>query len=72
MFHVLWLNTMQRHFGLQVSLGGRVRLMITGAAPVSPTVLTFLRAALGCQVKYHTYFTLHIVSSLLSRNNTTC
>uniref|UniRef100_A0A8C9SX19 Long-chain-fatty-acid--CoA ligase n=1 Tax=Scleropages formosus TaxID=113540 RepID=A0A8C9SX19_SCLFO len=30
-------------------LGGRVRLMITGAAPVSPTVLTFLRAALGCQ-----------------------
>lgn len=24
--------------------------MITGAAPVSPTILTFLRAALGCQV----------------------
>ncbi|KAJ8335894.1 hypothetical protein SKAU_G00392360 [Synaphobranchus kaupii] len=34
---------------VQSSLGGRVRLMITGAAPVSPTVLTFLRAALGCQ-----------------------
>ncbi|KAM8940365.1 long-chain-fatty-acid--CoA ligase 1 isoform 2-T2 [Pelodytes ibericus] len=34
---------------VQASLGGRVRLMITGAAPVSPTVLTFLRAALGCQ-----------------------
>ncbi|XP_063776799.1 long-chain-fatty-acid--CoA ligase 1 isoform X1 [Pseudophryne corroboree] len=34
---------------LQESLGGKVRLMITGAAPVSPTVLTFLRAALGCQ-----------------------
>uniref|UniRef100_UPI003AB0ABF6 long-chain-fatty-acid--CoA ligase 1a isoform X2 n=1 Tax=Centroberyx gerrardi TaxID=166262 RepID=UPI003AB0ABF6 len=34
---------------VQTSLGGRVRLMITGAAPVSPTVLTFLRAALGCQ-----------------------
>lgn len=34
---------------IQSSLGGRVRLMITGAAPVSPTVLTFLRAALGCQ-----------------------
>uniref|UniRef100_A0AAX7SVB6 Long-chain-fatty-acid--CoA ligase n=1 Tax=Astatotilapia calliptera TaxID=8154 RepID=A0AAX7SVB6_ASTCA len=33
----------------QASLGGRVRLMITGAAPVSPTILTFLRAALGCQ-----------------------
>uniref|UniRef100_A0A667ZR71 Long-chain-fatty-acid--CoA ligase n=1 Tax=Myripristis murdjan TaxID=586833 RepID=A0A667ZR71_9TELE len=34
---------------VQASLGGRVRLMITGAAPVSPTVLTFLRSALGCQ-----------------------
>nr|XP_055061663.1 long-chain-fatty-acid--CoA ligase 1a isoform X1 [Misgurnus anguillicaudatus] len=34
---------------VQASLGGRIRLMITGAAPVSPTVLNFLRAALGCQ-----------------------
>ncbi|XP_075900588.1 long-chain-fatty-acid--CoA ligase 1a isoform X2 [Nelusetta ayraudi] len=34
---------------VQESLGGRVRMMITGAAPVSPTILTFLRAALGCQ-----------------------
>uniref|UniRef100_A0A665SZZ6 Long-chain-fatty-acid--CoA ligase n=1 Tax=Echeneis naucrates TaxID=173247 RepID=A0A665SZZ6_ECHNA len=34
---------------VQASLGGRVRLVITGAAPVSPTILTFLRAALGCQ-----------------------
>uniref|UniRef100_A0A8D0ADG5 Long-chain-fatty-acid--CoA ligase n=1 Tax=Sander lucioperca TaxID=283035 RepID=A0A8D0ADG5_SANLU len=34
---------------VQASLGGRVRLIITGAAPVSPTILTFLRAALGCQ-----------------------
>uniref|UniRef100_A0A3Q2XEW8 Long-chain-fatty-acid--CoA ligase n=1 Tax=Hippocampus comes TaxID=109280 RepID=A0A3Q2XEW8_HIPCM len=34
---------------VQASLGGCVRLMITGAAPISPTVLTFLRAALGCQ-----------------------
>ncbi|XP_057698382.1 long-chain-fatty-acid--CoA ligase 1a isoform X2 [Corythoichthys intestinalis] len=34
---------------VQASLGGRVRLMLTGAAPVSPTVLTFLRVALGCQ-----------------------
>ncbi|KAF7643604.1 hypothetical protein LDENG_00236620, partial [Lucifuga dentata] len=34
---------------VQASLGGNVRLMITGAAPISPAVLTFLRAALGCQ-----------------------
>lgn len=29
-----------------------MRLMITGAAPISPVVLTFLRAALGCQVTH--------------------
>uniref|UniRef100_A0A671Y006 Long-chain-fatty-acid--CoA ligase n=1 Tax=Sparus aurata TaxID=8175 RepID=A0A671Y006_SPAAU len=35
---------------VQESLGGRVRVMVTGAAPISPSVLSFLRAALGCQV----------------------
>uniref|UniRef100_A0A8C7ZXF3 Arachidonate--CoA ligase n=1 Tax=Oryzias sinensis TaxID=183150 RepID=A0A8C7ZXF3_9TELE len=35
---------------VQESLGGRVRLMVTGAAPISPAVLKFLRAALGCQI----------------------
>ncbi|KAB5565433.1 hypothetical protein PHYPO_G00241440 [Pangasianodon hypophthalmus] len=34
---------------VQASVGGKVRLMLTGAAPVSAPVLTFLRAALGCQ-----------------------
>ncbi|XP_076862076.1 long-chain-fatty-acid--CoA ligase 1b [Brachyhypopomus gauderio] len=34
---------------VQASVGGCVRLMLTGAAPVSAHVLTFLRAALGCQ-----------------------
>lgn len=34
---------------VQANLGGRVRLMLTGAAPVSAAVLTFLRGALGCQ-----------------------
>uniref|UniRef100_A0A3P8VP48 Long-chain-fatty-acid--CoA ligase n=1 Tax=Cynoglossus semilaevis TaxID=244447 RepID=A0A3P8VP48_CYNSE len=35
---------------VQASLGGHVRVMVTGAAPISPTVLNFLRAALGCQI----------------------
>lgn len=35
---------------VQDSLGGRVRIMVTGAAPISPAVLSFLRAALGCQI----------------------
>ncbi|NWZ35427.1 ACSL5 ligase, partial [Brachypodius atriceps] len=34
----------------QETMGGRVRIMVTGAAPISPSVLTFLRAALGCQI----------------------
>ncbi|KAJ0050149.1 hypothetical protein NL108_013167 [Boleophthalmus pectinirostris] len=34
---------------VQASMGGCVRLMLIGAAPVSPTVLTFIRAAMGCQ-----------------------
>ncbi|XP_023594798.1 long-chain-fatty-acid--CoA ligase 6 isoform X4 [Trichechus manatus latirostris] len=35
---------------IQASLGGCVRMIVTGAAPASPEVLGFLRAALGCQV----------------------
>uniref|UniRef100_A0A8C2RQX2 long-chain-fatty-acid--CoA ligase n=1 Tax=Capra hircus TaxID=9925 RepID=A0A8C2RQX2_CAPHI len=35
---------------IQESLGGKVRFLITGAAPISPPVLTFLRAAMGCLV----------------------
>ncbi|GAB1302547.1 Long-chain-fatty-acid--CoA ligase 5 [Apodemus speciosus] len=33
---------------IQGSLGGKVRIMITGAAPISTPVLTFFRAAMGC------------------------
>ncbi|XP_040005724.1 long-chain-fatty-acid--CoA ligase 6 isoform X2 [Xiphias gladius] len=39
---------------IQASLGGSLRMIITGAAPTSPSVLGFLRAALGCQV-YEAY-----------------
>ncbi|NXL47997.1 ACSL5 ligase, partial [Podilymbus podiceps] len=35
---------------VQETMGGRVRIMVTGAAPISPSVLKFLRAALGCQI----------------------
>ncbi|KAM6091746.1 long-chain-fatty-acid--CoA ligase 5 isoform 2-T3 [Theristicus caerulescens] len=35
---------------VQETMGGRMRIMVTGAAPISPSVLTFLRAALGCQI----------------------
>ncbi|KAM6951295.1 long-chain-fatty-acid--CoA ligase 5 [Aplochiton taeniatus] len=35
---------------VQESFGGRVRVMVTGAAPISPPVLNFLRASLGCQI----------------------
>nr|KAF6321968.1 acyl-CoA synthetase long chain family member 5 [Pipistrellus kuhlii] len=35
---------------IQENLGGKVRIMVTGAAPISSPVLEFLRAALGCPV----------------------
>nr|XP_020457706.1 long-chain-fatty-acid--CoA ligase 1-like isoform X1 [Monopterus albus]XP_020457708.1 long-chain-fatty-acid--CoA ligase 1-like isoform X1 [Monopterus albus] len=53
---------------VQASLGGRVKLMITGAAPVSPIILTFLRAALGCQVsRIHQPFPLIVWQFLISK-----
>nr|KAI8766671.1 long-chain-fatty-acid--CoA ligase 5-like [Biomphalaria glabrata] len=35
---------------VQEKLGGRIRMVLTGSAPLSPQVLTFLRCALGCVV----------------------
>lgn len=31
-------------------MGGRVKLMITGSAPMSPEVLNFIRCVMGCVV----------------------
>ncbi|XP_031426084.1 long-chain-fatty-acid--CoA ligase 1 [Clupea harengus] len=35
---------------IQAGLGGNLRFILTASAPISPTVLTFLRAALGCLI----------------------
>nr|XP_060624391.1 long-chain-fatty-acid--CoA ligase 5-like [Anolis sagrei ordinatus]XP_060624392.1 long-chain-fatty-acid--CoA ligase 5-like [Anolis sagrei ordinatus]XP_060624393.1 long-chain-fatty-acid--CoA ligase 5-like [Anolis sagrei ordinatus] len=35
---------------IQDIMGGKVRIVVTGAAPISPSVLKFLRAAFGCHV----------------------
>ena len=35
---------------VQKLLGGRVKGMVTGSAPVSAEVLTFVRCAVGCDV----------------------
>ncbi|CAH1406435.1 unnamed protein product [Nezara viridula] len=41
-----WDKTVLRK--IQESLGGKVRLMLVGSAPLSANVLTFARSALGC------------------------
>uniref|UniRef100_A0AAQ4PW20 Arachidonate--CoA ligase n=1 Tax=Gasterosteus aculeatus aculeatus TaxID=481459 RepID=A0AAQ4PW20_GASAC len=35
---------------IQASLGGNLRFALTASAPISPTVLSFLRATLGCLI----------------------
>lgn len=35
---------------IQASLGGRLRFALTSSAPISPAVLSFLRATLGCLI----------------------
>lgn len=35
---------------IQDNLGGRVRLMLVGSAPLAGNVLTFARCALGCLI----------------------
>nr|XP_056705269.1 long-chain-fatty-acid--CoA ligase 5 [Euleptes europaea] len=35
---------------IQDIMGGKVRVVVTGAAPISPSVLRFLRSAFGCQI----------------------
>lgn len=32
------------------SVGGRLKVMVTGSAPISEEVLTFIRCVLGCVV----------------------
>ena len=35
---------------IQALLGGRLRVMIVGSAPIASNVLTFMKCALGCPV----------------------
>lgn len=35
---------------VQEGMGGRLRLMLVGSAPLAENVLTFIRCALGCVV----------------------
>uniref|UniRef100_A0A8C7NID8 Arachidonate--CoA ligase n=1 Tax=Oncorhynchus mykiss TaxID=8022 RepID=A0A8C7NID8_ONCMY len=35
---------------IQANLGGNLRFILTASAPISPTVLSFLRATLGCLI----------------------
>ncbi|KAJ3603846.1 hypothetical protein NHX12_028587 [Muraenolepis orangiensis] len=35
---------------IQATLGGNLRFILTASAPISPTVLSFLRAVLGCLI----------------------
>ncbi|XP_053168201.1 long-chain-fatty-acid--CoA ligase 5 [Hemicordylus capensis] len=35
---------------IQEMMGGNLRIVVTGAAPISQSVLTFLRAAFGCRI----------------------
>lgn len=36
------------HSSFQASFGGKLRFVLTASAPISPAVLSFLRAVLGC------------------------
>lgn len=35
---------------VQEGMGGRLRLMLVGSAPLAENVLTFIRCAMGCVV----------------------
>lgn len=37
------------------TLGGNIRIVFSGSAPLSPTILTFVRCVLGCIVKYDSH-----------------
>ena len=47
-FELLHIKTASLVF--QANLGGNLRFALTASAPISPTVLSFLRATLGCLI----------------------
>lgn len=41
---------------VQEGMGGKLRLMLVGSAPLAENVLTFIRCALGCIVSFFKTF----------------
>ena len=40
---------------VQAAIGGRVKIIITGSAPLEQKVLDFVRSSFGCLVRIHFY-----------------
>ena len=56
--------TAEFQFCSQNSLGGRVRFLVTGSAPLRDDVMIFLRCALGCQVRLNCSSTFSFMGKL--------
>ena len=60
----LWVNYNDEMFNSQNLLGGRVRYIPCGSAPLSAKVTSFIRCVMGCQVSY-TWRAHHIFAHVL-------
>lgn len=51
---------------IQEGMGGRIRLMVVGSAPLAEPVLTFTRCALGCLVRNKVVLNIIIIFACLT------